>query len=85
MVPVPETDLPVLLPEDAEFKPTGESPLKYHAGFVNTTCPRCGSSETYYNKQYGTWRCGKCEHSFVVEGLTDKTPWWKRLFAKKQS
>ncbi|MCX5995774.1 MAG: leucine--tRNA ligase, partial [Chloroflexi bacterium] len=29
IVPVPEKDLPVLLPEDAEFKPTGESPLKY--------------------------------------------------------
>jgi leucyl-tRNA synthetase len=40
-VPVPEEDLPVLLPEDAEFKPTGESPLKYHQGFVNTTCPEC--------------------------------------------
>jgi leucyl-tRNA synthetase len=41
-VPVPEEDLPVLLPEDAEFKPTGESPLINHAGFVNTDCPRCG-------------------------------------------
>src|SRR4030043_530027 len=41
-LPVPEKDLPVLLPEDAEFKPTGESPLKYNAGFVNTTCPKCG-------------------------------------------
>ncbi len=40
-VPVPEDDLPVLLPEDAEFKPTGESPLTYHQGFVNTTCPEC--------------------------------------------
>ncbi|MHB8105029.1 MAG: leucine--tRNA ligase, partial [Dehalococcoidales bacterium] len=30
IVPVPEKDLPVLLPEDAEFKPTGESPLKYN-------------------------------------------------------
>jgi len=30
VVPVPEKDLPVLLPEDAEFKPTGESPLKYN-------------------------------------------------------
>ncbi|MDY6912787.1 MAG: leucine--tRNA ligase, partial [Chloroflexota bacterium] len=29
IVPVSEKDLPVLLPEDAEFKPTGESPLKY--------------------------------------------------------
>ncbi len=41
IVPVPERDLPVLLPEDAEFKPTGESPLKYNEGFVNTTCPKC--------------------------------------------
>jgi leucyl-tRNA synthetase len=40
-VPVPEEDLPVLLPEDAEFKPTGESPLARHQGFVNTACPRC--------------------------------------------
>jgi leucyl-tRNA synthetase len=40
-VPVPEDDLPVLLPEDAEFKPTGESPLAGHQGFVNTTCPKC--------------------------------------------
>jgi len=41
-VPVPEKDLPVLLPKDAEFKPTGESPLKYNEAFVNTTCPTCG-------------------------------------------
>jgi leucyl-tRNA synthetase len=43
VVPVPEKDLPVLLPEDAEFKPTGESPLKYNEKFVNTTCPKCAS------------------------------------------
>ena len=41
-VPVPENDLPVLLPEDAQFKPTGESPLKSKEGFVNTVCPHCG-------------------------------------------
>ena len=41
-VPVPEADLPVLLPPDAEFKPTGESPLALHQGFVRTPCPRCG-------------------------------------------
>ena len=43
IVPVPEKDLPVLLPEDAEFKLTGESPLKYNEKFVNTTCPKCKS------------------------------------------
>ena len=41
-VPVPEEQLPVLLPEDAEFKPTGESPLAEHEAFRNTECPRCG-------------------------------------------
>jgi len=41
-IPVPEDQLPVLLPEDAEFKPTGESPLARHERFVNVDCPRCG-------------------------------------------
>ena len=41
-VPVPESDLPVLLPPDAEFKPTGEPPLARHQGFVNVACPVCG-------------------------------------------
>ena len=40
-VPVPEKDLPVLLPEDADFKPTGDSPLALHGGFLNVVCPNC--------------------------------------------
>ncbi len=42
VVPVPEKELPVLLPENVEFRPTGESPLKFSDGFVNTSCPKCG-------------------------------------------
>jgi leucyl-tRNA synthetase len=45
-VPVPEEDLPVLLPEDAEFMPTGESPLKRDPDFYNTVCPGCGGPAT---------------------------------------
>ena len=45
-VPVPDADLPVLLPGDAEFKPTGESPLRYHEGFLHTSCPGCGDPAT---------------------------------------
>lgn len=41
-VPVPETDLPVKLPYDVEFKPTGESPLARSEEFMNVTCPKCG-------------------------------------------
>lgn len=40
--PVPEADLPVLLPEVADFLPTGESPLNRDEQFLNTTCPACG-------------------------------------------
>ena len=42
VVPVPEEDLPVLLPEGVEFRPTGESPLKDVPDFVNAKCPSCG-------------------------------------------
>jgi len=41
-VPVPEKDLPVFLPKEVEFKPTGESPLAQSAEFVNVKCPKCG-------------------------------------------
>jgi len=43
-VPVPESELPVMLPDVAEYEPTddGESPLAKIDSWVNTTCPKCG-------------------------------------------
>ena len=41
-IPVPESDLPVLLPYDVEFTPDGTSPLAKHEGFINAPCPKCG-------------------------------------------
>ncbi len=43
-VPVREEDLPVLLPPDVEFSPTGDSPLAICEEFVNTPCPTCGKA-----------------------------------------
>jgi len=43
-VPVPEEDLPVVLPKDVDFNPTGEPPLATKADFVNTKCPSCGEN-----------------------------------------
>jgi leucyl-tRNA synthetase len=43
IVPVSEDQLPVLLPDDVDFRPTGESPLRFHEAFRKTTCPQCGS------------------------------------------
>jgi leucyl-tRNA synthetase len=57
VVPVPEKDLPVLLPEDAEFKPTGESPLRYNEKFVSTTCPKCASPARRETDTMDTFMC----------------------------
>lgn len=56
-VPVPYQDLPVLLPEDAEFLPTGESPLKYNEGFRRTNCPKCGGSAERETDTMDTFMC----------------------------
>ena len=45
-VPVPYEDLPVELPKDAQFLPTGESPLRHHEDFLHTACPKCGGPAT---------------------------------------
>ena len=44
MQPVPYDQLPIILPHDAEFQPSGQSPLLYHEAFLNTTCPQCGGA-----------------------------------------
>ncbi|MEG0768844.1 MAG: leucine--tRNA ligase [Ruthenibacterium sp.] len=43
--PLPESELPLILPEIEDFEPTndGESPLSRHTEWVNTTCPHCGA------------------------------------------
>ncbi len=45
-VPLPESELPLKLPEIKDFEPTGdgESPLARHTEWVNTTCPCCGGA-----------------------------------------
>jgi len=45
-VVVPEDQLPVLLPDDVDFRPGGESPLARHPSWKDTTCPTCGKAAT---------------------------------------
>jgi leucyl-tRNA synthetase len=56
-VPVPEDQLPVWLPENVEFKSTGESPLRYEPDFLNTTCPKCGGPATREVDTMDTFIC----------------------------
>jgi leucyl-tRNA synthetase len=66
IVPVPYEELPVLLPDDAEFMPTGESPLKYHEGFLHTTCPKCGGPARRETDTMDTFMCSSWYHYAYV-------------------
>ncbi len=56
-VSVPDEDLPVMLPEDVEFMPTGESPLKFHDEFLHTECPICGQPALRETDTMDTFMC----------------------------
>ena len=61
IVPVPEDQLPVLLPEVENYLPsgTGESPLATIESFVNTTCPKCGNAAKRETNTMPQW-AGSC-------------------------
>lgn len=54
-VPVPEQDLPVVLPEAVTFDATGSSPLKRMPEFYQTTCPKCGKPATRETDTFDTF------------------------------
>jgi len=56
-VAVPEEQLPVHLPTDVEFKPTGKSPLTDCDSFVNTVCPECGGPARRETDTMDTFIC----------------------------
>ena len=61
--PVPDDQLPVLLPDDIdEWKPTGESPLKFHPTWKDTTCPVCGEYAVRETDTMDTFMCSSWYH-----------------------
>ncbi|ODA40287.1 leucine--tRNA ligase [Desulfosporosinus sp. BG] len=55
-VPVPEEQLPVMLPTDVVFK-TGENPLASSSSFTETTCPKCGGIARRETDTMDTFAC----------------------------
>ena len=74
IVPVPEKDLPVLLPYDVDFRPDGESPLKKHEGFVNTVCPHCGGKAKREADTLDTFVCSSWYFLRYADSKNDKAP-----------
>jgi leucyl-tRNA synthetase len=57
IVPVPEEDLPVMLPPNVKFNPRGTSPLLECEEFLNTTCPKCGGPARRETDTMDTFMC----------------------------
>ena len=73
VVPVPEKDLPVVLPKIADFKPKGASPLANCPEFVNTVCPKCKKPAKRECDTMDTFVCSSWYHlRYQFNTLQDK-------------
>ena len=81
-VPVPEDQLPVLLPHDVDFKPDGKSPLAKCDSYINTVCPICGRPARRDADTLDTFVCSSWYFLRYPDAHNDKEAFNKELINK---
>lgn len=83
-VPVPEKDLPVVLPDEVDFEPKGDgkSPLATCSEFVNTKCPQCGGKAEREVDTMDTFMCSSWYFLRYVDSFNDTKPFDEKMVEK---